>query len=137
KPCAFFTGFRKLIHLPLIICTFIIHFLTDKCLIMKASKTYHWLLSGISTAILMIFFSTAGFGQTSQTLKGEVLDLSCYMTSGATGKGHKACAQGCLDKGLPAGILNKADGKVYLLVEDHKKSDAYKSALKHAADNVE
>ncbi len=70
------------------------------------------------------------------TIQGEVLDMSCYMTKGAKGQGHKMCAQGCLDKGLPAGILSKADGQVYLLVEDHKKSDAYKKVLKHAADNI-
>src|SRR5699024_11503361 len=52
----------------------------------------------------------------TQTITGEVLDMSCYMDHGAKGQGHKKCAQGCLDKGLPAGILAK-NGKVYLLVE--------------------
>lgn len=95
-------------------------------------KMFGFILAGALT-----IFSATTFGQGAKTLKGEVLDLSCYMMNGAMGKGHQACAQGCLNKGLPAGILNKADGKVYLLVEDHKNADAYKQAIKHAADNVE
>lgn len=92
-------------------------------------------MTGFILAGALTIFSSTSFGQSTETLKGEVLDLSCYMTSGAMGKGHKACAQGCLNKGLPAGIL--ANGKVYLLVEDHKNADAYKEALKHAAENVQ
>lgn len=81
-------------------------------------------------------FSLSAFGQQkTTTLKGEVLDMSCYMGHGAKGAGHKQCAQMCLDKGLPAGLLT-SNGQVYLLVEDHDKADAYKTAIKHAADQV-
>ncbi len=104
---------------------------------MKTKTSLKVNLSGFLMAGMMVVFSQTIYGQSTQTLKGEVLDLSCYMTGGSMGKGHKVCAQGCLDKGLPAGILNKADGKVYLLVEDHKNADAYKQAIKHAADNIE
>lgn len=103
---------------------------------METTRTYKPKLLGFLLAGAMTVISMNSFGQSSTTVKGEVLDLSCYMTGGAMGKGHKTCAQGCLDKGLPAGILSKADGKVYLLVEDHKKADAYKQAIKHAAENV-
>lgn len=104
---------------------------------MKARTSMKAKLLGFFMAGMLTIFSMTSFGQATQTLKGEVLDLSCYMSHGAMGKGHQTCAQGCLNKGLPAGILNKADGKVYLLVEDHKNSDAYKQAIKHAADNIE
>lgn len=70
-----------------------------------------------------------------QTITGEILDMSCYMTGDAKGKGHQSCAQGCLDKGLPAGIMSE-NGQVYLLLENHDLSDAYKEAMKHAAQNV-
>ena len=100
----------------------------------KTQKSKLW--GSMLTGGLVIFSMTA-FGQTAKTVKGEILDMSCYMTHDAQGKGHKTCAQGCLDKGLPAGILSKDDGQVYLLVEDHKLSDAYKEAVKHAAENVE
>ncbi len=70
-----------------------------------------------------------------QTITGEILDMSCYMDHDAMGESHKKCAQGCLDKGLPAGILGE-NGQVYLLVEDHDASDAYKTALQHAAEKI-
>lgn len=69
------------------------------------------------------------------TVKGEVLDMSCYMSHGAHGAGHAMCAKMCLKKGLPAGLLT-SNGQVYLLVEDHDKADAYETAIKHAADKV-
>ncbi len=54
------------------------------------------------------------------SLKGEVLDLYCYMLhpDWGQGKDHAECAQKCINKGLPAGFL--ADGEVYLLLgPDH------------------
>ncbi len=70
-----------------------------------------------------------------QTITGEVLDMSCYMTGDAMGKGHQSCAQGCLDGGLPAGIMAE-DGQVYLLVENHDLAEAYDEVIKHAAQNI-
>src|SRR5699024_4336837 len=92
------------------------------------------LMGLLFTGILMLF-TTTSFAQEAQTIKCEVLDMSCYMSHGATGAGHQACAQRCLDNGLPAGILTE-DGQVYLLVEDHKKAAAYDKIIKHAADMV-
>lgn len=71
-----------------------------------------------------------------QTITGEILDMSCYMDHGAKGDSHKKCAQGCLEKGLPAGILGE-NGQVYLLLEDHDAADQYDSAIKHAAETIE
>lgn len=82
--------------------------------------------------------SVSAFGQSKEktmTVKGEVLDMSCYMASGAHGAGHQMCARMCLKKGLPAGLMT-SNGQVYLLVEDHDKADAYETAIKHAADKV-
>lgn len=93
-------------------------------------------LFGLVLTMGLFMFSFNGFAQSNETIKGEVLDMSCYVTKGAKGQGHKKCAQACLDKGLPAGILSKS-GKVYLLVEDHNASDAYEKAIEHAAEDVE
>jgi hypothetical protein len=91
---------------------------------------------GLLLTAFLFVFSTNAFAQSKETIKGEVLDMSCYVAKDAKGQGHKKCAQACLDKGLPAGILGE-DGKVYLLVEDHSASDAYNTAIKHAAEAVE
>ncbi len=91
----------------------------------------------LKTSLMTLFtlFCLSAFGQTTQTVKGEVLDLSCYMDAGAKGKAHYVCTRACLDKGLPAGILG-SDGKVYLLVENHRKAAAYNTAIQHGGDIV-
>ncbi len=68
-------------------------------------------------------------------VKGEVVDLSCYLDHNARGAKHRQCAQACAKKGLPMGILT-ADGKLYLLIEDHARADAYKQAISRAADII-
>ena len=53
------------------------------------------------------------------TLKGEVLDMACYLDHGAHGAKHAACAEKCIRSGLPVG-LKAEDGQVYLLIGEHK-----------------
>jgi hypothetical protein len=53
------------------------------------------------------------------TVKGEVLDMACYVDHGAHGEKHASCAQTCIESGLPVGIKGE-DGKTYLLIGEHK-----------------
>jgi hypothetical protein len=53
-----------------------------------------------------------------QTIKGEVVDLMCYLDHGAKGEKHKSCAETCIKSGGPVGILS--GDQVYLVVGDHK-----------------
>lgn len=57
------------------------------------------------------------------TIKGEVVDVACYLAGEARGPAHVACATACAKAGGALGILT-ADGKLYvsLLPDDHKKS---------------
>lgn len=89
--------------------------------------------------ICMTAMSFSAFGQKaekSMTVKGELIDMSCYMASGAHGPDHKSCAKMCIGKGLPMGVLTNT-GKVYLLVSNHDKPEAYAAAKKLAGDQVE
>jgi len=55
------------------------------------------------------------------TLKGEVLDLYCFMNhpDDGQGEGHAKCAAACIKKGLPIGFLS--GGEVYLITgKDHE-----------------
>jgi hypothetical protein len=54
------------------------------------------------------------------SLKGEVVDVACYIAQGAKGEKHKDCAEACAKAGGALGILTK-DGKLYvsLLPDDH------------------
>lgn len=54
-----------------------------------------------------------------QTVKGEVVDLMCYIDHGAVGEKHAKCATTCIESGGPVGILT-ADGKLYLVIGEHK-----------------
>jgi hypothetical protein len=70
--------------------------------------------------------------------KGEVVDAGCYLAEGATatGEGHKECAGKCFSNGMPAGFLT-TEGKLVLLVPDHKDGQPYKDALAAVGDKIE
>jgi hypothetical protein len=77
----------------------------------------------VSTRLLVGLLATlligvAGFAQQNnqpKTIKGEVVDLWCYMDHGAHGEKHKACAVACARLGNPIGIVD-AEGNVYVTV---------------------
>ena len=48
-------------------------------------------------------------------VKGEVLDMTCYIAHNLSGPQHAECAKECIRKGLPVGIKGE-NGKTYLLV---------------------
>jgi hypothetical protein len=55
----------------------------------------------------------------TETIKGEVVDLMCYLDHGARGAKHAECAQTCIKSGGPVGILT-ADNQLYLIIGEHK-----------------
>jgi hypothetical protein len=55
----------------------------------------------------------------TQTIKGEVVDLMCYLDHGAKGEKHKGCAKKCIESGGPVGLLT-ADDQLYLVIGDHQ-----------------
>jgi hypothetical protein len=56
----------------------------------------------------------------TQTLEGELVDLSCYLDHGARGEHHKACGTSCALRGLPIGLLDN-DNKITIVVGVHDK----------------
>jgi hypothetical protein len=74
--------------------------------------------------------------QEALTVKGEIVDMACYMAKGLRGPSHKACAQLCARKGVPIGVLTD-DGHLYLLLEDHNDTDPYDAAKKLAGERAE
>ena len=55
----------------------------------------------------------------TQTIKGEIVDLMCYLDHGAKGEKHKGCAEKCIKSGGPIGLLT-ADDQLYLVIGAHK-----------------
>ena len=57
-------------------------------------------------------------GGETKTIKGEVVDLMCYLDHGAKGEKHKGCAEKCIKGGGPVGLLS--GDQLYLVVGDHQ-----------------
>ena len=55
------------------------------------------------------------------TVKGEVVDLWCYLEGGDHGAGHKECAVSCAKAGNPIGLVTeKGDIYVMMGMKDHQ-----------------
>ncbi|HEV2669632.1 MAG TPA: hypothetical protein VGU74_00915 [Gemmatimonadales bacterium] len=61
------------------------------------------------------------------TMTGQVIDLNCYTTMGASGPAHQACAKACAKAGVALAILG-SDGTVYMPVSS-KPADPQNSRL--------
>jgi len=70
------------------------------------------------------------------TYTGEVLDLGCYIATGAKGADHAGCAKNCVKGGQPMGLLTE-DGTVLVLAASHDNGAAYEAVKDLAGQNVE
>jgi hypothetical protein len=100
---------------------------------MKVRPATFGLFSILVSAALI---GTAVAGGDDVTIRGEILDMACYIGHGATGEEHAPCAARCVKGGQPMGLLS-ADGKVYLLVANHQDATAFEKAKEFAGKQVE
>ena len=93
-----------------------------------------WLLA----ALTFVLFLAPGLvaAQEDITVKGEIVDLACYLAKGKKGAEHKSCAQMCAKGGVPLGVLTPAD-ELYLLIDDHANPKPYEAAKKLAGVDAE
>ncbi len=101
-------------------------------------KRMHFSLSKIAAAFTVgfcLFAFNAKAQDETKTVSGEVLDMACYMAKGAQGESHKGCASACIKGGAPMGLLT-SDGKIYLLVENHNKKEAYAKVKDYAGEKI-
>ncbi len=75
-----------------------------------------WLLLGLGLAITF----AQPKGETVK-VKGEVVDLWCYLEGGDRGADHKKCAISCAKAGNPIGLVTAKD-EVYVMmgIKDHQ-----------------
>ena len=69
------------------------------------------------------------------TLTGTVIDLNCYVASGATGASHKGCAEACAKAGVQLGILS-SDGTIYVPVSSKPADPTNPRLIPHAESKV-
>jgi len=67
---------------------------------------------------------------------GEIVDLACYVGSGAKGADHAGCAKSCVKNGQPMGLLTD-DGTLVLLAADHKNGEPYEELKEMAGYRAE
>ena len=72
------------------------------------------------------------------TISGEVVDVKCYITGMMGGKGddHKECAIDCIKGGLPVGVYDEKEKKVYSVVPKGGMKGANEEMVKYAASKV-
>jgi hypothetical protein len=94
------------------------------------------LLRGFAVALLLAGALPVA---AADSVTGEVVDLACYMGHGEPekmrGPGHRKCADMCLKKGMPIGIVTD-DKQVFLALEDHDNPKPYAQLKEKAAERV-
>ncbi len=70
-----------------------------------------------------------------ETIKGEVIDLWCYLDSGDRGASHKDCALACAKGGDPIGILD-SNGNVYVAMGNKAHQSDRDALISRMAETV-
>lgn len=92
-------------------------------------------LSGLVATAFVVSLAAPAFAKT-ETIKGEVVDQTCYMKDKKNmGASHKECAETCAKKGAPMALLT-ADGKVYQITGG-LAADSNAKLVSHVAHTVE
>ena len=81
-------------------------------------------LVGIVAALLLATGILGAAGE-EVTLKGEVVEVSCYSKQGVakgTGAAHVSCAIDCAKQGKPLGLLTDGDG-LFKFVGDYTENN--------------
>lgn len=93
------------------------------------------MFAGLTAATFIVALSAPAFAKT-ETVKGEIVDQTCYMKDKKNvGASHKECADTCAKKGAPLALLT-SDGKLYQ-IGGGLAADGNAKLLAHVAHTVE
>ena len=93
------------------------------------------LFVGLTAVAFVAALGAPAFAKT-ETIKGEVVDQTCYMKDKKNvGGSHKECAETCAKKGAPMALLT-ADGKLYRITGG-LAADNNAKLVSHVAHTVE
>ena len=85
---------------------------------LKTSAIILALGGGLALSSLLFAADEKAPAPKTQTVKGEIVDLMCYLDHGAKGEKHKGCAERCIKAGGPVGLLS--GNRLYLVIGDHQ-----------------
>jgi hypothetical protein len=89
----------------------------------------------LTTSVAAHAAGSMGAGK-SVVVRGELVDMGCYLGHEAKGEKHKSCATKCIAGGMPMGLLT-ADGTLYLLTMSHDAADPFNRAKQLAGSMVD
>ena len=69
-------------------------------------------------------------------VRGEVVEVSCYLRDGRRGESHKPCALTCLKNGGQLGIVEDDSGTLYPLAGAAPATDPSAALREHIAEHV-
>jgi hypothetical protein len=84
---------------------------------------------GVMASLMGFGGVVQSYGADSVSITGEVLDTYCYAIMGAKGESHRSCGIACIEKGIPAGILEKGTDKLYILLPNKDRSPLPKEVI--------
>ena len=85
------------------------------------TKIVGMLIGAVALVVLGVTIALAQPKGDTMSIKGEVIDLWCYLEGGDHGAEHKDCAVSCAKAGNPIGILTEK-GQIYIAMgmKDHQ-----------------
>src|SRR5436190_24200691 len=92
----------------------------------------------LATSALFYFGAMSAFAQPkgdAVTLKGEIIDMWCYLEGGDHGADHKACAVECAKAGNPIGLLTE-NGDIYIMMGTKEHQPGREVLIDKMADTV-
>src|SRR5437762_11973887 len=93
--------------------------LSRRCTLLKRTLAAAALLAMCAMPLAAQQQKPAANAGNDMSLTGQVIDVNCYTTMGASGAGHKQCAAGCAKAGVALAILS-ADGTIYMRSEERR-----------------
>lgn len=103
---------------------------------MKRMTMIFAVLASVACLSLGVAFADMEHGAAKATsVRGELVDMGCYLGHTAKGEKHTECAAKCIAGGMPMGVLTST-GQLYLLTMDHANPDAYNKAKEMAGKQV-
>ena len=95
------------------------------------------LLALLAGASMVRVIAQEHAGGTATTITGAVVDVACWVKSGARGEKHKGCATACAKAGGALGILEDTTNKLYIAVAPKPGGDPKEKLMEHIAHKVE
>lgn len=84
---------------------------------------------GVMVGLMGFGGAVQSYGADSVSITGEVVDTYCYALMGAKGESHRSCGIACIEKGIPAGLLEKGTDKLYILLPKKDRSPLPKEVI--------